>query len=292
MKPATRRKGKRLGTNSPWNECGVLGWWTRRHDCQAGPPLRPIPGSRRRHRRTNRRRRKSLWPTLWLVRHIDIDSLVMRAEEIATVAHRGQRDKAGKSYIDHPRRVANRVRAFGPVEVAAAWLHDVLEDCDVTASDLSGAGFPPSVVEAVQAMTKQPREDHEAAVRRACANPVAKVVKAADVADNSDPIRLSLLDAATAKRLTLKYAAARRLLDEARAPQFVRPESTPSLQAYDDAVDSTRNANPDWRLGQTMYNVLAEMRPDLANQVNGADLDPFHRDSVIEALREWLADNW
>ena len=47
---------------------------------------------------------------------------------LATIAHRGQVDKAGKPYIDHPRRVAGRLAGGPRYTLAAAWLHDVLED--------------------------------------------------------------------------------------------------------------------------------------------------------------------
>ena len=53
-----------------------------------------------------------------------------RAKDIATKAHEGQVDKAGMPYIDHPRRVAERVAQVDgrPEAIAVAWLHDVVED--------------------------------------------------------------------------------------------------------------------------------------------------------------------
>jgi (p)ppGpp synthase/HD superfamily hydrolase len=38
---------------------------------------------------------------------------VLRAKEIATAAHNGQKDKGGNDYIDHPRRVAEAVAHLG-----------------------------------------------------------------------------------------------------------------------------------------------------------------------------------
>jgi hypothetical protein len=52
---------------------------------------------------------------------------LQRAEQIATEVHAGQVDKAGAPSIDHPRRVAGHTDG-SPDAVAAAWLHDVLED--------------------------------------------------------------------------------------------------------------------------------------------------------------------
>lgn len=69
------------------------------------------------------------------------------ARQIATTAHAGQTDKAGRPYIDHPRRVASRLVDLQ--EQAAAWLHDVIEDTGVTAVDLLKAGIDDAVVQAV-----------------------------------------------------------------------------------------------------------------------------------------------
>lgn len=128
------------------------------------------------------------------------------ARAIAYVAHRGQVDKAGAVYIDHPRRVAERLT--DPSQVAAAWLHDVIEDCGITAGDLRDAGIPDHVVEAVVLLTRtdgQPSEDYYAGIR---ANPVALAVKLADIADNTDEDRLRQLPPETQERLRRKYAAA------------------------------------------------------------------------------------
>lgn len=144
--------------------------------------------------------------------------LATRAEALARRSHDGQFDKAGLPYIDHSRRVAEKVSSRGAETLAAAWLHDVLEDCGVSAADLRKEGFPEPVVAAIVALTKHEGEDHEDAVRRACANPIALVVKAADVSDNADPARLALLDPAKAKELKGKYSKARVILDTFDAP--------------------------------------------------------------------------
>lgn len=150
--------------------------------------------------------------------------LVDAARRLATTSHEGQVDKAGKPYITHPARVARRVEAsYGPEVQAVAWLHDVIEDCDVTADDLAAQGFAPDVVAGVVAMTKVEGDGRDDAVLRACADPIALVVKAADVADNTDPARLEQVDAATRTRLVVKYARYRQLLDGNAAPCF--PES-------------------------------------------------------------------
>ena len=55
------------------------------------------------------------------------------AAEAATKVHREQFRKDGKTpYIVHPQRVAEPVKFFGGdhIGIIAAWLHDVMEDCD------------------------------------------------------------------------------------------------------------------------------------------------------------------
>ena len=144
------------------------------------------------------------------------DPMVRAARELATAAHRGQVDKAGRDYIEHPRRVVAAVAAHAaperlPQAQAAAWLHDVVEDTDVTAEQLR-ADFPPEVVDAVEALTRRPGQDPEDYYAGVKADPIARAVKNADLDDNTDPDRLALLDAATRERLLAKYAKARAAL--------------------------------------------------------------------------------
>lgn len=80
--------------------------------------------------------------------------------------------------------------------VVAAWLHDVIEDTDVTAADLLARGLPHRAVEAVMALTRTPHvapEDYYATVTTL---PVAHLVKAADVASNLEPSRVAQLGVA------------------------------------------------------------------------------------------------
>lgn len=139
-----------------------------------------------------------------------MSTLEARAQRLATRAHAGQVDKAGEPYIGHLERVAGRVTTVEAKVVA--WLHDVMEDCGLGMSDLLAAGIPSHVATAVVAVNRQPAEDAESYYRRVAANPLALQVKAADIADNTDPARLAVLDEPTRDRLIEKYATARRLL--------------------------------------------------------------------------------
>jgi GTP diphosphokinase / guanosine-3',5'-bis(diphosphate) 3'-diphosphatase len=116
-------------------------------------------------------------------------SSIEKAIEIATRAHAGQVDKAGALYVFHPFRLM--IAMSGQYERMAAVLHDVVEDTAVTLNDLRAAGFPPEVIDAVDVLTKREGESRLDAEMRASRNPVARVVKMADVEDNMDMRRIA-----------------------------------------------------------------------------------------------------
>jgi hypothetical protein len=51
-------------------------------------------------------------------------------------------------------------------------------------------------------------------------------------------------------------------------------------------------ADPTWRLGQTYFNILARVRPELAESVRGTMNDPFYLDDRIPAFLSYLAMHW
>lgn len=114
--------------------------------------------------------------------------MVHSAIRIANQAHAGQTRKfTGEPYICHPAAVAALCIDHGPETVAVAWLHDVVEDTDVTLDDLRDRGMPDSVVEAVALMTRDEsgNQDYERDYLPAlAANPLARAVKLADLKHN------------------------------------------------------------------------------------------------------------
>ena len=111
-----------------------------------------------------------------------------RAIVIAAKAHAGQVDMANQPYILHPIRVMLAVHS--EKERLAAVLHDVVEDTPITFDDLENERFPKDVIDAVRALTKSDGESRIEAARRAVQDPIARVVKLADVADNMDMGRI------------------------------------------------------------------------------------------------------
>lgn len=136
-------------------------------------------------------------------------STLERAIEIAANAHAGQVDKANQPYILHPIRVMLSVRS--EKERLAAVLHDVVEDTPITFDDLENERFPRDVIDAVRALTKLDGESRIDAASRAVKNPIARMVKLADVADNMDMSRIPNPTKADHDRLR-EYADVREIL--------------------------------------------------------------------------------
>jgi len=112
-----------------------------------------------------------------------------RAIAIAASAHAGQVDKGGAPYILHPLKVMLRMSSLE--ERIVAVLHDVVEDCGISLDDLRKEGFSEAVLSAIESVTKVPGESYEDFVERAAQNPIGRVVKLADLEENSDLSRIA-----------------------------------------------------------------------------------------------------
>jgi (p)ppGpp synthase/HD superfamily hydrolase len=168
-----------------------------------------------------------------------VSDSVLKAQSIAEFVHASQVDKAGKLYIDHCRRVVERTKFVPGFEAQptrflhdakiVAWLHDVLEDSGevfvspVLESDLVMWGFSQQVSSAVKALSrvywtsrdlatkvKVPDQDYYSVVKD---NPLAKLVKLADLADNTNLARVAVMEASGGRVRAGKYDSAIRSLD-------------------------------------------------------------------------------
>ncbi|MER6672927.1 HD domain-containing protein [Streptomyces sp. NPDC000983] len=135
-------------------------------------------------------------------------------EALARAAHEGQTDKAGRPYAEHLSAVAEGVRARGgdDDQIAAAWLHDAVEDDALSERWLEEAALSRRTKDIVRAVSKRPGEPPREYAGRILATPGALLVKESDLAHNADPVRLAVLDEPTRRRLTEKYAGMRALL--------------------------------------------------------------------------------
>jgi (p)ppGpp synthase/HD superfamily hydrolase len=130
--------------------------------------------------------------------------LIRAAAEFAAASHRGQRRKySAEPYIRHPARVAARMidLRMDPEVVAAAWLHDVVEDCPVTLHQVA-VRFGNRVARLVAHLSEPPRiaggpgrPERKACYRRRVLVIQGRdaidvhTVKAADCLDNIPSIR-------------------------------------------------------------------------------------------------------
>lgn len=141
------------------------------------------------------------------------------AMTLSELAHRGQTDKAGHGYFDsHVLDVMCRV-----IEIVDSWdvslaqlandiivtslLHDVVEDTSVTVREIE-VQFGSTVATAVDRLSRKPGQTNDDYYALVKSDPVARMVKIADIWSNSDEKRLALLDDKTAERLRRKYSKA------------------------------------------------------------------------------------
>ncbi len=143
------------------------------------------------------------------MKRINDKKLIDISLDIAREAHRGQVDKAGQPYINHPCRVSLSRWCEGLEERVVALLHDVLEDSEITAEELIDNGIPERLVESVQCLTRQPNERYADFIERCCSDPIAARVKLADLEDNLDITRFEEISENDIFRLN-KYLRARK----------------------------------------------------------------------------------
>lgn len=127
-----------------------------------------------------------------------------KAIAIAANAHQTHApDKGGAAYILHPLRMMMRMST--DEERMVAVLHDVVEDHideGWTFERLAEEGIPEPVIAALRCVTKVSEdEDYTAFIRRAAGNPLARVVKLADLEDNMNILRIAELSEKDVKRL-------------------------------------------------------------------------------------------
>ena len=107
-------------------------------------------------------------------------------------AHKEQEDKSGLPYVFHPFHLAEQMQ--DETTTIVALLHDVVEDTDYTLEDLKKEGFGDVVIDALALLTHDDDTPYMDYVARIKENPVAKAVKLADLAHNSDLSRMDTID--------------------------------------------------------------------------------------------------
>lgn len=131
----------------------------------------------------------------------------------AVKAHGSELDKCGQLAVLHPIAVAEAVERTNPpevadrieVDVAAALLHDVIEDTDYPLGDfLSGR-----LATVLGLLTHCPLESYASYIDRLCADEIAATVKLADLYHNLQPERQACLPPKEQASLEKRYLKAR-----------------------------------------------------------------------------------
>jgi len=114
------------------------------------------------------------------------DSIIRLAEAYARYYHKDQKRKDNKtSYIAHPKSVVEKLMDYGVFDykvLAAAWLHDTVEDTGLTIGQIQ-AIFGKQIAKYVSTLTKD--NDYKAYMKRIISAPKeVKMIKLCDALDN------------------------------------------------------------------------------------------------------------
>lgn len=138
-------------------------------------------------------------------------SMLDRAIEIATKAHKGQYDKGGRNYVWHAMEVMHMCEA--ETEKIVGVLHDVVEDTSWTFEMLEAEGFSSEVIDALRCVTKlSDDENYDAFISRVMTNPIAVQVKKNDLIHNMDLTRLDSITDKDVFRIRKYLSAYERLM--------------------------------------------------------------------------------
>ena len=131
--------------------------------------------------------------------------MIAAARLIAKLAHKGQKDKAGIDYFTHPEAVAAMLET--PEEKTVGYLHDTVEDTDVTVEEIR-AVFGDEIADAVALMTHADGVPYMDYVKEIGKNPLARKVKLADLTHNMDISRIPNPTQRDYDRIEKKYKPA------------------------------------------------------------------------------------
>lgn len=183
--------------------------------------------------------------------------LIAKARAFAIKAHDGQTRKNNDlPYIVHPSRVADYIRGLPNATeemVAAAWLHDVVEDCGVSLDEIK-AEFGDVVARIVGEVTDPPKSARpnmnraarkaEDKVRLSLASREAKILKLVDRIDNVKDMIHDVLDGLDLEFARLyadeSFSLAHVLMDADARLASILFQAIERLRAYERSSSSVR----------------------------------------------------
>lgn len=153
-----------------------------------------------------------------------------KAHELAEKYHSGQLDIGCHPYIDHVVYVAKNAKEYLQSDniqdcytaMTAGVLHDIIEDCGLTKSELMSAGISLCVIDIVQKLThdkKVPYADYIINIKK---DNIARAVKLADLSNNMDIRRLNKFDNNAIRRLKKYFYSYKFLMDEINEKTYKR----------------------------------------------------------------------
>jgi len=169
-------------------------------------------------------------------------ALVRQALEKATAAHAGQvrNGSGGMAYVEHPKAVAELLaeRGYGEEVLAAALLHDVVEDSETTVAELRES-FDPAVSEMVAVLSddesiadyRERKREHRGRVRAADGDALA--IYGADKLTNATTLRRALAEQGEAVAAEFKVPLELKLEVWEADAALLRQEA-PALDFLDD----------------------------------------------------------
>lgn len=142
---------------------------------------------------------------------IDYSHMCIIAFEIALKHHKTQKDKSNLHYFWHPLRVANKMKGWRLQIIAI--LHDIVEDTPETIDTLRDQGIlDEGILESINILTKKDGQSYSEYLQSVKNNPMARLVKLADIDDNTSVERLSYLSSDVAHKMLDKYHKAMKFL--------------------------------------------------------------------------------
>jgi guanosine-3',5'-bis(diphosphate) 3'-pyrophosphohydrolase len=115
---------------------------------------------------------RGCWQKIEAGEQIEQDDIICRALKFACELHEGQYRASGEPYVLHPIEVATILRDLGggsKAMIVAGFLHDVVEDTDVTVADIE-AEFGAEIAALVEGVTKLSKFNFESKTERQAEN--------------------------------------------------------------------------------------------------------------------------
>ena len=114
--------------------------------------------------------------------------MLQKAIELAAAALSGITEDNGNPYINHAMRVMDKMDT--EEEKTAAVLHDVVEDTEMTVRDLERYGFPRTIIDTVEQLTRRRDMTYFDYIDDISCCPLATKIKIAEIEDNLDVFRV------------------------------------------------------------------------------------------------------